>query len=133
MPIWKIKDKTKGIFSVENPQNIGGLYFPLTNTKGNIFSWITPYLSGDIKTSVHSYLTYPTTVFETKDARSIRTAWLYFGPKDVINLSSHWPTQDRITLEAGPLWHRLTREDKQKVTPDIVFQYRTYNITPLIN
>lgn len=112
MPIWKIKDKEKGIFSLENPQNIGDIYFPLTNTQGKIFSWITPFLSGDIKTSIHSYLTKPTTIFDTKNPSCIRTLWLYFNKNDILNISSFWPTDDKISLEAGPLWHELTRKNK---------------------
>ena len=112
MPIWKIKDKNQGIFTVENPQKHKDLYFPLTNTTGRIFSWISPFLSGDIKTTVRSYLTPPATISDIRNPSCIRTLWLYFNKKDLINLSCFWPTDDRLSVEAGPLWHKVIRKNK---------------------
>lgn len=112
MSIWKIKKQKEGIFTVDNPHLYSDLYFPLTNTQGSLFSWITAYLSGDIKTCINSYLTHPATIFDIKNPFCTRTLWLYFSKKDVVNLSPLWPTKDEIKLEAGPLWHRLIRKNK---------------------
>ncbi len=113
MNIWKIKNFKEGVFEVRNPQFKNRLYFPLTNTQGRIFSWITPYLSGDIKRSVHEFLTYPATVFDIKNPFCARTLWLYFNNKDIFNLSPLWPSNDDISLESGPLWQKLIRKDKK--------------------
>ncbi|MCD6539133.1 MAG: cellobiose phosphorylase [Candidatus Omnitrophica bacterium] len=114
MSIWKIKDKEEGSFYVENPHHYSGIYFPLTNTQGKIFSWISPFLSGDIKTSFNNYLTYPATIFDIKNPFSVRSLWLYFSPDKVLNLSPLWPTSDKIILEAGPLWSKIIRENKEE-------------------
>lgn len=113
MDVWKIKNFEEGTFRIKNPQLKSRLYFPLTNTQGKIFSWITPYLSGDIKRSVHEFLTYPATVFDIKNPFSARSLWLYFNSKDISNISPLWPSNDEISLEAGPLWQKLIRKDKR--------------------
>ena len=114
MSIWKIKNKEEGSFYVENPHHYSEIYFPLTNTQGKIFSWISPFLSGDIKTSFDNYLTYPATIFDIKNPFSVRSLWLYFNPDKVLNLSPLWPTSDKIILEAGPLWSKIIRENKEE-------------------
>ncbi|MBN2120352.1 MAG: cellobiose phosphorylase [Candidatus Omnitrophica bacterium] len=114
MPIWKIKDRQQGVFSIENPQDFSDFYLGLTNTQGKIFCCISPFLSGDIKTSIHNYLNYPATVFDLKSPAHTRSLWLYFNKKNIINISHLWPTQDKLTLEAGPLWQKLTRENKSR-------------------
>jgi cellobiose phosphorylase len=113
MPIWKTENSTEGTFSINNPETIRDLYFPLTNTQGKIYSCISPFLSGDIKKNQHQFLTYPATVFDLKNPFCIRTLWLCFDKKPALNISPFWPTKDKITLTAGPLWQKLTRINKK--------------------
>lgn len=113
MGIWKILDEKEGRFKVENLRRKGLFYFPLTNTQGKILSSISPLLSGDIKNSAGFFLTYPATIFDLKNPFCIRTVWLCFNKKNALNISCFWPTQDKMWVEAGPLYHLFFRENKK--------------------
>ncbi|OQX80932.1 MAG: hypothetical protein B6D56_03830 [Candidatus Omnitrophica bacterium 4484_70.1] len=110
MSIWKIKSAQEGKFEVENPHKIDNLYFPLTNTSGLLFSCISPFLTGDIKTSVNNYLTYPTTIYDLKSIFCARTLWLRFSPHKVVNVSPLFSSLRYTKIEAAPLYHCFTTE-----------------------
>ena len=83
------------------------IYFPLCGVdSAGIKSAITPFLGGDIKIDSLRYLTKPVS---TEDLRNnLRDFFCYVEGKGVFSL-----TQDSVSdcpaVEAGPLWHKLTR------------------------
>ena len=113
MPIWKIVNREELIFKVENNNLYPYLYFPLTNTKGDIFSCITPYLSGDIKKNRHQFLNYPATIYDLANPSHIRHIWFYFSKNNVFNLSPFIATRDKMSVEAGPLWYKFIRINRR--------------------
>ena len=82
-------------------------------------SSLSPTLHGDIKTGHNSFLTTPVSVEDLHNSRSGRNFWLYidgFGPWSVAGASArqraglYEPSEtEQVTLEAGLLWHKLTR------------------------
>lgn len=112
MPIWSAKQKNTTSFKIENPHRISDFYFPLTNTNGDFYSSISPFLSGDIKKNQNEFLTYPATIYDLKSLFCIRTLWLKFK-NTALNISPFWKTKDKIILKAGPLWHQTTRINKK--------------------
>jgi cellobiose phosphorylase len=113
---WRFTD-AQGTFHLENPQETSGLYFPLVNEAGMI-SAITPSLGGDLKTGHDSYLLTPTSVEDLHNSRSSRNFWVYVhgkGPWSATGVSAFQSSQkyrdqgDRVILEAGFLWHKVTR------------------------
>ena len=111
MSIYKIIDEKAGIFTVENAHKQSGLYFPLTNTQGALFSCITPFLTGDIKTSVNSFLNYPQSIYDLNSATGTRSFWIRYNGK-VVNLSPLFTDNAVTSIEAGPLFHKFTNKLK---------------------
>ena len=96
-----------GSFKIKNPHRYK-LYFPLADSRARLLSAIAPNLSGDIKKDNEHFLTQPASV---EDLRSsplcCREFFINCGGK-VIRLSR--PGND--TLEAGFLYHKITKELK---------------------
>ncbi len=98
------------------------LYFPLAN-EASILSSITPDLHGDIKTNHNSFLTAPVTIEDLHNTKSNRNFWVHIEGKGVWSLAGVSAVQDankflhknqeEVELEAGFLWHKVTRENKQ--------------------
>ncbi len=111
----------EGTFQLINPHQSNYLYFPLVNEAG-MMSAVTPTLKGDSKSGLNSFLTLPVSVEDLHDTRSGRNFWV------VINDKSPWSAtgnsapqiadqfstdpQDEVTLEAGFLWHKITRSNR---------------------
>ncbi|HSF83912.1 MAG TPA: cellobiose phosphorylase [Anaerolineales bacterium] len=114
---WSFSDET-GTFTLSNPHQKNYIYFPLVNEAG-MMSSLSPMLHGDIKTGHNSFLTIPVSVEDLHNSRSGRNFWFYldgFGPWSVGGASArqrvgmYEPSQaDQVRLEAGILWHKLTR------------------------
>lgn len=142
--LWQFTDD-QASFRVDSPDSVSRLYFPLANEAG-ILSSITPNLHGDIKTSQNSFLMLPVSVEDLDNVKSGRNFWLYVedprgGPSHVWSAAGSSATQfankflhkdkEKVTLEAGMLWHKVTRENQAlglkseitnfvPVTPDTV-------------
>jgi len=120
-PNWRFIDPD-GSFQLEKPHQHSYLYFPLVNEAGMI-SAITPTLNGDIKTGQNTFLTLPVSVEDLHNSRSTRNFWVYVpdtGAWSVTGASAYQPAQhfsdeesEIVTLEAGFLWHKVTRENKE--------------------
>ena len=119
--LWEFID-SEGSFRVVSPESTSRLYFPLANEAG-ILSSITPDLRGDIKTSHNSFLTLPVSIEDLHDSKSSRNFWVFVEGKGVWSvtgvsamqsankfLHTH---QDKVILEAGMLWHKVIRENKE--------------------
>ncbi len=104
--IYKFIDD-KGTFRVKDPQNYN-LYFPLTNKDGGILSSISPNLSGDIKKNNEHFLTPPASIEDLRSNFLTRRDFFIKIKNDTLRLS--FPYND--TLEAGLLYHKITKQTK---------------------
>ncbi len=114
---WRFVDQS-GKFILRDPHKTSYLYFPLVNEAG-MMSVITPALHGDIKTGQNSFLTAPVSVEDLHNSRSARNFWVYgegMGAWSATGNSAPQIAQsdvEQVTLEAGFLWHKVTRESAQ--------------------
>lgn len=107
-----------GTFTMPNPHLNNYLYFPLVNEVG-MMSSLSPTLHGDIKTGQNSFLTTPVSVEDLHNSRSGRNFWFFiegYGPWSVTGASARQRANiheaaetEEVTLEAGLLWHKLSR------------------------
>lgn len=113
--LWKFTDN-QGSFESFSADKIRSLYFPLCNEA--LMSSITPDLHGDIKTSQNSFLLTPVSRIDLENSRCSRNFWV------TINKDKLWSAtgvskdlkqiqEDRFKLEAGLLWHKVTRENRK--------------------
>ena len=94
---------------------IKSLYFPLCND--SIMSSITPDLHGDIKSGQNSFLLSPVSRIDLSNLRSSRNFWIYINPHKIwsaagVSKDSKQISRDKFRLEAGLLWHKITRQSK---------------------
>src|SRR3989338_4903990 len=120
--LWQFIDD-QASFRVASPGRTSRLYFPLANEAG-ILSSITPDLHGDIKTSHNSFLTLPVSIEDLHESKSSRNFWVYVegAGKGAWSATGVSAAQNALkftnddaetsTLEAGMLWHKVTRESK---------------------
>ncbi len=118
-PSWFFVDAT-GTFRLHAPQHTSHLYFPLVNEAG-MMSSVTPTLHGDCKTGQNEFLTAPVSVEDLHNTRSARNFWVNaagYSPWSVTGNSAPQIARafdaddpDAVTLEAGLLWHQITREN----------------------
>ncbi|MBI5023616.1 MAG: cellobiose phosphorylase [Candidatus Omnitrophica bacterium] len=94
-------------FSSREAAGLKTIYFPLCGVDSTgVKSAITPSLSGDIKIDSLRYLTKPVS---TEDLRNnLRDFFCHVEGKGVFSLAQA-STPDDSAVEAGPLWHKLTR------------------------
>lgn len=116
---WRFVDAT-GTFVLDDAGRDQTLYFPLANAAG-LLSAVTPMLHGDIKTDQHHFLTAPVSVEDLHDSRSARNFWLCVdgtiawsaagnsAAQNAQRFASD-PAAERVTVEAGFLWHAVTRD-----------------------
>ncbi len=98
------------VFEAQNPDQISRLYFPLCNEAG-LLSAITPTLNGDIKTDQNHFLTLPVSEQDLHNTRSARQFWVYVAGRGPWSATAAKP-KESCDLEAGALWHKLTRENR---------------------
>ncbi len=131
---WQFSDPN-GTFFLRDPHKYNYLYFPLVNENGMI-SAITPMLHGDVKTGQDTFLTIPVSVEDLHLSRAARNFWVYhekFGPWSVSGNAAPQiagryanPGAETVQMEAGFLWHKLTRENKE-----LGLRAETTNFVPL--
>ncbi|RKY29661.1 MAG: cellobiose phosphorylase, partial [Candidatus Omnitrophota bacterium] len=114
--LWKFTDNN-GTFSSSSAHRINTLYFPLCN-QSPIMSSLTPLLGGDLKTDFNSFLLQPVSRRDLHNIKSSRNFWIYLNPEKVwsatgVSKDSVFSKKDKFLLEAGLLWHKVTRENKQ--------------------
>lgn len=106
-----------GTFSLENPENYSGLYFPIAGTAGLKCS-VTPNLGGDSKVDQETFLLEPVTIESLHNNRSTRNFWCRIAGKgcwSVTGVSAEQesrkftPEQDASTLTAGFMWQTVKR------------------------
>jgi cellobiose phosphorylase len=117
---WRFVDPS-GDFLLPDPQDNNDLYFPLVNEAG-LMSSITPMLRGDIKTDQNHFLMTPVSVLDLYSPQSARNFWVYVQDRGAWSATGNSAEQiaqkwsepaDCVTLQAGFLWHKVTRESSQ--------------------
>lgn len=107
-----------GDFCVSGGRLPGDLYFPLVNAAG-MMSSITPELGGDCKHDQNTFLLAPSTRESLKSTKSSRNFWCAPNGGTPWSVSGRSPWQqmldgdsaEKVTLEGGLLWQRVTREN----------------------
>ncbi|MBM3255397.1 MAG: cellobiose phosphorylase, partial [Candidatus Omnitrophica bacterium] len=116
-PLWRFTDDL-GSFSSETADRINTLYFPLCNNHP-IMSSLSPDLHGDIKTDFNSFLMEPVSRSSLQNLRSSRNFWIYLSPDKIWSATGVAKNNkdiqkyDTFALEAGLLWHKVTRRNKK--------------------
>ncbi len=117
---WQFIDED-GTFRLKNPQRTNYLYFPLVNEAG-MMSVVTPTLHGDIKTDQNTFFSEPVSIEDLHNTRSARNFWIHiadYGPWSLTGNSaaqiaeSFQEDAEQVTIEAGMLWHTISRENQQ--------------------
>ncbi len=118
---WTFVDN-KGTFNLKRADETSYLYFPLANESG-MMSAITPSLNGDIKTGHNNFFLQPVSAEDLHNNRSNRNFWLNikgYGPWSTTGNSArqlaskfNGENNESVRLEAGFLWHKVTRENHQ--------------------
>lgn len=94
---------------------IKNLYLPLCNDK--LMSSISPDLHGDIKSSQNSFLLEPASRCDLSLSRASRNFWVYINKDKIwsacgVSKNLKQIQEDKFALEAGQLWQRVNRENK---------------------
>ena len=117
---WKFTSED-GTFKLDAPQRNNYLYFPLVNESG-MMSSITPNLNGDIKIGQNAFFNLPVSAEDLHNTKSCRNFWVYIkdiGPWSASGSSSKQIAdsftleEEKVEMEAGLLWHKITRENKK--------------------
>lgn len=118
---WKFTDD-RGGFELEAPHKSSYLYFPMAN-EGGMMSSVTPVLNGDIKTGQNSFFSPPVSAIDLHNSKSGRNFWVYLHGKGAWSAAGASSVQtadifagdseESAKLQAGFLWHRITRENRR--------------------
>lgn len=110
-----------GTFRLKNPELNSYLYFPIANESG-VMSSVTPTLGGDSKMGQNTFLLAPVSSEELHNNKSTRNFWCNMKGKapwsatgrSVVQEANLYTTKKEETLlEAGVMWHKLTRVSKE--------------------
>lgn len=111
----------KGTFRLNNPENTSYLYFPIANENG-VMSSVTPYLGGDSKIGHHNFLLEPISSENLHNNKSTRNFWIFIhgkgawsatGVSSAQQASIFVDKKDETELEAGIMWHKISRYNKE--------------------
>ncbi|MFI3214508.1 MAG: cellobiose phosphorylase [Eubacteriales bacterium] len=112
----------QGEFQLKNPELTSYLYFPLANEAG-VMSSIAPDLAGDSKMGQNTFFMPPASCENLHNDKSSRNIWCKVNGKELISLTGKSAIQqadlfqddkDETLLEAGFMYHRITRECKKQ-------------------
>ncbi len=110
-----------GSFTMENPDHISYLYFPLASESG-LKSTVTPNLGGDAKLNQDCFLLEPVSSENLHNNRSCRNFWCTvddIGSYSIVGNSAEQEAakfsdnQDESKLTAGLMWHTIERISKR--------------------
>lgn len=104
-------------FSLEHPEHVSYLYFPVAGEQG-IKASITPALGGDSKLDQNTFIMEPVSAENLHNNRSTRNFWCRIEDKgawSVTGMSAEEEArkftkdEDASVMEAGFMWHSLKR------------------------
>lgn len=104
-----------GSFKSFSADKIKTLHLPLCNQ--TLMSSISPDLGGDIKSSQNSFLLEPASRASLALSKISRNFWVYINSDKIwsatgVSKNLKQIQQDKFKLEAGMLWQRIARENK---------------------
>lgn len=111
-------DKASEVFTLENPEAVSALYFPIAGEDG-IKGCLTPTLSGDAKLDQNHFLLQPMSVEDLGNSRNIRSFWCRLQDGSVWcatggsadnTLRRVTGREDRVRLNGGYMWQEVERE-----------------------
>ncbi|WP_429144453.1 GH36-type glycosyl hydrolase domain-containing protein [Anaerotaenia torta] len=111
----------KGRFRLENPESTSYLYFPIANECG-VMSCVTPTLGGDSKMGQNTFLLAPVSSEDLHNNKSSRNFWCRINDKEIWSAVGKSASQEaksflgekeETVLEAGVMWHKLSRTSKE--------------------
>ncbi|MFD1178454.1 GH36-type glycosyl hydrolase domain-containing protein [Paenibacillus puldeungensis] len=111
----------EGEFRLEQPELNSYLYFPLVNEAG-MMSAISPNLHGELTSGHNTFLLEPISVESLHNSKAARNFWLHieeYGAWSVTGNSARQnaelfsDSKERTYIDAGFLWHSLTRENEK--------------------
>ncbi len=117
---WKFVDGD-GRFLMRHPEHTSYLYFPLAS-EGGMKSSISPELRGDAKVDQNTFLLVPASVEDLHNSSFGRNFWVFTDKGAVWSVSGCSALQraagnsaeaDEVSLQAGFLWHTVTRRNKR--------------------
>lgn len=109
-----------GSFTLDKPENVSYLYFPLASETG-LKSSVTPNLGGDSKINQETFLLEPVSSENLHNNRSCRNFWCVVNDTLVYSAmgasagqeaAKFTPAQDESGLTAGFMWQTLKRSSK---------------------
>ncbi|WP_252863307.1 GH36-type glycosyl hydrolase domain-containing protein [Paenibacillus riograndensis] len=112
---------SNGDFRLKQPDRSSFLYFPLVN-EGGMMSSVSPKLHGQVTSGHNTFLTPPLSVEDLHNSRASRNFWVYVDGKGAWSAAGNSARQNAgmygeeaedSELEAGLLWHRVTRESRE--------------------
>ncbi|MBT2292888.1 cellobiose phosphorylase [Paenibacillus albidus] len=104
-------------FKLLNPDRSSHLYFPLVN-EGGMMSSVSPRLHGMATSGHDTFLTLPLSVEDLHNSRASRNFWVHIEGQGAWSAAGnsagqiagfYQPDADEVVMEAGFLWHRVTR------------------------
>lgn len=107
-----------GNFSVQNPENYSGLYFPVAGEQG-IKGCVTPNFGGDIKLNQNAFLMEPVSIENLHNNKAVRNFWCMVedvGAWSVVGASAEEENnkftkeQNESELTAGFMWQTVKRQ-----------------------
>lgn len=110
-----------GSFTLQQPETISYLYFPLAS-KAGLKSSVTPTLGGDAKIDQETFLLEPVSAENLHNNRSTRNFWCVVGSKGAYSVSGasaeqeaarFSAMQDENQLTAGFMWQTITRSSNR--------------------
>ena len=130
--LWSFTDNLASFRSLF-AHRINSLYFPLCND--TLMSSITPDLHGDIKSGQDAFLLSPVSRIDLAASRASRNFWIYIDKdkiwsatgvsKDILRLK-----KDEVLLEAGILWQKVTRLNKEIGMAAEILSFVPYSSEP---
>ncbi len=112
--LYNFTDDT-GSFKSFSAHKIKSLYLPLCNEL--LMSSVSADLHGDIKSGQNSFLLEPVSRINLSLSRVSRNFWVYIHQDKIwsaagVSKNLKQIQQDKFTLEAGQLWQRIIRENR---------------------
>jgi len=124
---------TETTFTIDNPQKVAGLYFPLCSETG-LKSCITPNLGGDSKIDQNHFLLEPVSIENLNNNRSTRNFWVETenGLWSATGVSApqeaaRYTEEETSRLEAGILYHKMHRSNSRMELSSEILSFVPYD------